>query len=151
MICRKFVIMWGICQRYPTGKFRHRINVEISTTVTISSLLRWPSKYSYVFQHFFDDCRNFDVDSTLNQRRKCPLGWQMWNVICWSQQLCEIYVTIQQYVKCNIFEFSYNVREISHIWQYVEFQRMIQHRSVLQYADPSKACVRSSSQRAHYR
>ena len=32
------------------------------------------TKYSYVFQRFFDDRRNIDVDSTLNQRRKCPLG-----------------------------------------------------------------------------
>ena len=48
---------------------RRRINVEISTTVEISMLFRRPSKYSYVFQRFFDDRRNFDVDSTLNQRR----------------------------------------------------------------------------------
>ncbi len=51
-----------------------RINVEISTTVEISTLFRGPSKYSYVFQRVFDDRRNVDVDSTLNQRRKCPLG-----------------------------------------------------------------------------
>ncbi len=55
-------------------KYRRRINVEISTTVEISTLFRRPSKYSNVFQRFFDDRRNFDVDSTLNQRRKCPLG-----------------------------------------------------------------------------
>ncbi len=50
-------------------KYRRRINVEIPTTVEISTLFRRPSKYSYVFQRFY-----FDVDSTLIQRRKCPLG-----------------------------------------------------------------------------
>ncbi len=45
---------------------RRRINVKILTTVEISTLFRRPSKYSFVFQRFFDD------DSTLKQRRKCP-------------------------------------------------------------------------------
>ncbi len=43
---------------------RRLINVEISTTVEISTLFRLPLKYAYVF---------FDGDSTLNQRQNCPL------------------------------------------------------------------------------
>ncbi len=46
-----------------TMKYRRRINVEISTTVEIST------KYTNVFQRFFD------VHLTLNQLRKCPLGY----------------------------------------------------------------------------
>ena len=46
---------------------RRWINIQISTTVEISTLFWWLSKYSYVFQRFFDNRRNIDVDSTLNQ------------------------------------------------------------------------------------
>ena len=50
-------------------KYRRRINVEISRSVKISTLFfRQPSKYSYVFQHFFE-CR-FNIEST----SKSPLG-----------------------------------------------------------------------------
>ena len=52
------------------------------------------SKYSYVFQRFFDDRRKFDVDSTLNQRRKCPLLGSMncntdrcWNILWYMNQI----------------------------------------------------------------
>ena len=57
-------------------KYRRRINVEISTTVEISTFFRRPSKYSYVFQRFFDveisTCR-FKVEST----SKMPAGFPM--------------------------------------------------------------------------